>query len=329
MGFPVHRLRRLRRNSMLREMVREHRLAVSDLICPLFAVHGTGVKREIKILPGNYHLSVDLLAHEARVIRDMGIKAVLLFGIPASKDPQASESYAPDGIVQRALRAIKASVPELIVITDVCLCEYTEHGHCGIMENGYLVNDLSLELIEKVTRSHARAGADMVAPAAMLDGQIGRMRSVLDLSGFSNVAIMGYSAKFSSKLYDPFFKEGTNNVLTFGDKRSHHMDCANAAEALREIAFDIEEGADIVMVKPGMFYMDILYRAKQEFKMPLAVYNVSGEYALIKAAAEQKKIDEQQIVTELFTGFKRAGADLIISYHAKQMAALLNGSVQP
>ncbi|KMQ52621.1 delta-aminolevulinic acid dehydratase [Chitinispirillum alkaliphilum] len=323
MGYPLHRPRRLRRNQFIRDMVKESRMDVRDLICPLFVVHGRDIKREIDILPGNYHLSVDRLVYEAEEIRDLGIPAVILFGIPKRKDPGASESYDPQGIVQQAVRAIKESVPELVVITDVCMCEYTDHGHCGIMKDGYLMNDASLELIAEVACSHAKAGADMVAPAAMLDGQIRKMRYALDEQSFSNVAIMAYSAKFASKLYDPFFKEGTASVLSYGDKRTHQMDCANANEALREIALDIEEGADIVMVKPGMFYLDVVYRAKEKFKMPLAIYNVSGEYALIKAAAELNRIDEGQIREEVFTAFKRAGADLIISYHAKDIARLM------
>ncbi|MFP4163575.1 MAG: porphobilinogen synthase [Chitinispirillaceae bacterium] len=323
MGFPVHRLRRLRRNEQIRSLVREHSLKVTDLICPLFVVHGEKVKEEIPALPGNYHLSLDNLLQEARQVRDLGIPAVILFGIPEKKDVMASEAYDPGGIVQQGIRALKNAVPELVVISDVCMCEYTEHGHCGIMENGYLNNDASLELISKITRSHAEAGVDMMSPAAMLDGQIRTMRSTLDENGFSNVALMAYSAKFASKLYDPFFKEGTASALSFGDKRSHQMDYSNAEEALREIAFDIDEGADIVMVKPGMFYLDIVYRAKQEFKVPLAVYNVSGEYAMVKAAAQVGKVDERAVRHEILTGFKRAGADIIISYHAKEMAEAL------
>ncbi|MDG5816075.1 porphobilinogen synthase [Chitinispirillales bacterium ANBcel5] len=324
MGFPVHRLRRLRKNEYLRNMVRENRLNVENFICPLFAVHGNGVKQEISILPGNYHLSVDRIVEEAKEIRDLGIPAVLLFGVPQSKNLEATEAYDHNGIVQRAVRAIKEEVPQLVVITDVCLCEYTPHGHCGVIKDGYLDNDSSLELIEKVTVSHAQAGADIVAPAAMLDGQISRMRKVLDESSHTNVAIMAYSAKFASKLYDPFFKEGTESVLEFGDKRTHQMDCANAFEALREIALDIEEGADIVMVKPAMFYLDVVYRAKERFKVPLAIYNVSGEYAMLKAASSIGKIDEFEIRNEMLTSFKRAGADLIISYHAKEIAHNLN-----
>jgi porphobilinogen synthase len=320
MSFPVHRMRRLRRNEAIRKMVRECSVGVGNLIYPLFAVHGHGVRNEIKGIPGNYHCSVDTIVSEAKEVAALGIPAVLLFGIPQKKDPLASEAYADDGIVQRAVMEIKEHVPGLIVITDVCLCEYTEHGHCGIVKDMYLDNDSSLELIGKVTASHAKAGADMVAPAAMLDGQIKTMRTALDHSGFEQVSIMAYSAKYASKLYDLFFKHGTGGILAFGDKKTHQMDYANSDEALREIALDIDEGADIIMVKPGLMYLDIVYRAKNEFKLPLAVYNVSGEYAMIKAAARENQIDENEMRLELMTAFRRAGADLIITYHAKELA---------
>jgi len=316
-------MRRLRQNEQLRAMVRENSLSVGDFIYPMFVVHGNRVKQEIGALKGNYHLSIDMLVEEAKQVRDLGIPGVLLFGIPDKRDVGASEAYSPQGIVQRAVRALKEEVPQLIVMTDVCLCEYTEHGHCGIVENGYLQNDASLELIAKVACSHAEAGADIMAPAAMLDGQIKTMREALDKKGFINSALMAYSVKYASRLYDPFFKEGTKSNVTSGDKRSHQMDYSNSSEALREIALDIEEGADIVMVKPAMFYLDIVYRAKEQFKMPLAVYNVSGEYAMVKAAAEVGKLDENALKLEILTGFKRAGADIIISYHAKEMAELL------
>ena len=327
MSFPVHRMRRLRRNETLRRMVRECSIGIGNLIYPLFAVHGKDVRSEIKGIPGTYHLSVDKIGAEAEEVAALGIPAVLLFGVPDKKDPMASEAYAKDGIVQRAIKEIKNRAPELIVITDVCLCEYTEHGHCGIVKNGYLDNDSSLELIGRVTESHADAGADMVAPAAMLDGQIKTMRTALDQNGFDHVAIMAYSAKYASKLYDLFFKHGTGGVLAFGDKRTHQMDFSNSNEALREIALDIEEGADIIMVKPGLMYLDIVYRAKQEFKMPLAVYNVSGEYAMVKAAAREKQINEDDMRLEIMTAFRRAGADMIISYHAKDLARQLSGVV--
>jgi len=304
-------------------MVRENSLSINDLIYPMFVVHGEGIKKEIEVLPGNYHLSVDCLVDEVKKVRDLGIPAVLLFGLPEKKDDIASEAYAPDGIVQQAVRALKKDVPDIVIITDVCLCEYTEHGHCGIIENGYLLNDPSLELIVKTTLSHAEAGSDIVAPAAMLDGQIGAMRSILDEHGHIDTIIMAYAAKFASKLYDPFFKHGTQSSVAFGDKRSHQMDYANSDEAMREIELDIEEGADIIMVKPAMFYLDIVYRAKEEFGMPLAVYNVSGEYTMIKSAAQLGRIDEKAIMMEVLTSFKRAGADLIITYFAKEAAETL------
>ena len=322
-GFPIQRMRRLRKNENIRKMVRETSLSVNDFIQPLFIVHGSGVKSEINSLPGNYHLSVDTLVEEARRLRDLGIPAVLLFGLPEKKDDIASEAYAPDGIVQRAVRAIKREVPGLTVITDVCLCEYTNDGHCGIVKDGYLQNDSTLELLAKTAVSHAEAGSDIVAPAAMMDGQVRTIRSALDANGYVETIIMGYSSKYSSRLYDPFFKHGTMSPVSCGDKKTHQMDYGNANEALREIALDIDEGADIVMVKPALFYLDIVYRAKNEFRMPLAVYNVSGEYAMIKSAAEMGRLDEKTVMMEIFTAFKRAGADLIISYHAQDAAAML------
>ena len=324
MGFPVHRLRRLRQNNNFRELVRETNLSVKDFIQPLFAVPGSGIRKEISALPGNYHLSIDCLVEEARQVRDLGIPAVLLFGVPETKDECASGAYSPDGIVQQAVRALKSMVPDILVITDVCSCEYTTHGHCGIIENGYLANDRSLELLAKITLSHAEAGADMVAPAAMLDGEIRAMRQILDAHGFHNLPIMGYSEKYASKLYDPFFKEGTHSTLSFGDKRTHQMDYSNSDEAMREIALDIEEGADIIMVKPALFYLDVVYRAKKEFQMPLAVYNVSGEYAMIDAAAKMGRLNRDAIMFEALTCLKRAGADLIITYFAKRAAKLLS-----
>jgi len=323
MGFPARRLRRLRQNETIRALVRENSLSPGSFILPLFAVPGSGIKHEIGSLPGNYHLSVDCLVEEVKEARDLGISAVLLFGLPETKDEAASAAYSPHGIVQDAVRALKNTVPEILVVTDVCPCEYTLNGHCGIIHNGYLDNDASLELIRKITLSHAEAGSDMVAPAAMLDGQIHTMREALDLHGFHNLPIMAYSAKFASQLYAPFFKEGTQSTLTFGDKRTHQMDFCNSDEAMREIALDIEEGADIVMVKPALFYLDIVYRAKQEFQMPLAVYDVSGEYAMIDAAASLGRLDRDAIMLEALTCMKRAGADIIITYFAKRAARLL------
>ncbi len=324
MGFPARRLRRLRQNEAIRGLVRENKLSPGNFILPLFAVPGSKIRQEITSLPGNYHLSIDCLVEEAITARDLGIPAVLLFGVPDTKDEQASGAYSSHGIVQEAVRALKTHVPEMLVITDVCPCEYTLNGHCGIMHNGYLDNDASLDLIAKIAVSHAEAGSDMVAPASMLDGQILTMRQALDQRGFLNLPIMAYSAKFASKLYDPFFKEGTQSAVSFGDKRTHQMDFSNSDEAMREIALDIEEGADIVMVKPALFYLDIVYRAKSEFKMPLAVYDVSGEYAMIDAAARLGRLDRDAIMMEAMTCMKRAGADIIITYFAKRAAELLH-----
>jgi porphobilinogen synthase len=325
MGFPARRLRRLRQNEGFRRLVRETSLCVDDLVWPLFAVPGQGIRQEINALPGNYHLSVDRLVEEAKRASDLGISAILLFGVPEAKDKDegASGAYAPRGIVQEAVRALKSNVPDILVITDVCLCEYTPHSHCGILENGYLVNDKSLELLAKTAVSHAEAGCDMVAPAAMLDGQIQALRQALDLRGFHNLPIMAYAAKYASKLYDPFFKEGTQSALSHGDKKSHQMPFSNSDEAMREIALDVEEGADIIMVKPGLFYLDIVYRAKKEFQMPLAVYNVSGEYAMIDAGARLGRLDKEAIMLEALSCFKRAGADIVITYFAMEAAKYL------
>lgn len=321
-GFPARRLRRLRQSEGFRRLVRESSLVTDDLILPLFVVPGYDIKREIKAIPGNYHLSIDRLIEEAKEVRDLGIPGILLFGVPDAKekDQYASGAYAPDGIVQEAVRALKKNVPEVLVITDVCLCEYTPHSHCGILENGYLLNDASKEVLAKTALSHVQAGSDMVAPAAMLDGQIRALRDALDSDGFVNTPIMAYSAKYASKLYDPFFKEGTQSTLSHGDKKTHQMDYSNSDEAMREIALDIEEGADIVMVKPALYYLDIVYRAKTEFRMPLATYNVSGEYAMIDAAARVGRLDKKLIMMEALTSMKRAGADIIITYFAKEVA---------
>lgn len=323
MGFPTQRLRRLRQNEKFRRLVRENSLSIGDLILPLFVVPGQGIKHEISSIPGSYHLSIDKLIEEAKELRDLGIPAILLFGVPdpKEKDLKATGAYAPHGIVQDAVRALKKDVPELLVVTDVCLCEYTPHSHCGILdENGYLLNDASKEVLAKTALSHVEAGSDMVAPAAMLDGQIRALREILDGAGFINTPLMAYSAKYASKLYDPFFKEGTQSALSHGDKKTHQMDSSNSNEAMREIALDIEEGADIVMVKPALYYLDIVYRAKTEFQMPLAVYSVSGEYAMIDAAARIGRLDKKLIMMEALTSMKRAGADIIITYFAKDVA---------
>ncbi len=326
MPFPFARPRRLRKNSAFRKLVRETTIAVDDLILPLFVVPGHGIKQEMTSLPENYHLSIDCLVEEAKEVRDLGIPAILLFGVPDARDKNDSAlgAYSPTGIVQQAVRAVKENVPGLLVITDVCLCEYTPHGHCGVLKNDYLDNDASLELLAKTGLSHAQAGADMIAPAAMLDGQIRTLRESLDSNNFSNFPIMAYSAKFASKLYDPFFKEGTQSALTHGDKRTHQMPIGNSDEAMREIALDIEEGADIIMVKPALFYLDVVYRAKAEFNMPLAAYNVSGEFAMIDAAARLGRLDKNAIMFEALRCLKRAGADIMITYAAKQAAKYLN-----
>lgn len=325
MAFPAQRLRRLRQNEALRGLVRETHLSADRFILPLFAVPGSGIRQEIASLPGNYHLSLDCLVEEALSATDLGIPAVLLFGVPGARDERASGAYAPHGIVQEAVRALKKMVPDLIVITDVCACEYTANGHCGYIVNGYMDNDASLELIAQIALSHAEAGSDMVAPACMLDGQIQAIRRLFDVNGFHNLPIMAYSAKFASKLFDPFFKDGTQSAVAFGDKRTHQMDFSNSDEAMREIALDIEEGADIVMVKPALLYLDIVSRAKREFHMPLAAYNVSGEYAMIDAAARLGRLDRDAIMLEALTAIRRAGADLIITYFAKRAAELLAG----
>lgn len=308
-------------------MVRETTLGVDDLLQPFFVVPGHGIKQEIPSLPGNYHLSVDCLIEEAKKAQALGVPAMLLFGVPdkREKDLRASGAYAPHGLVQEAVRALKRNVPDLLVTTDVCLCEYTPHCHCGVLKDGYLLNDENLEILAKTAVSHAEAGSDMVAPAAMLDGEIGALRQALDSNGFEQVAIMGYSAKFASKLYEPFFKEGTQSALANGNKKTHQMPFFNSDEAMREIALDIEEGADIVMVKPALFYLDVVYRAKNQFHMPLAVYNVSGEYAMIDAAARLGRLDRNRIMFEALACMKRAGADVIITYAAMQAAQCLNG----
>jgi porphobilinogen synthase len=297
------------------------------LLQPFFVVPGHGVKKEISSLPGNYHLSIDCLVEEAKKAEALGVPAILLFGVPdeSVKSLDAAGAYSERGIVQEAVRAVKRNVPGILVTTDVCLCEYTPHSHCGIMEDGYLVNDRNLELLAKTAVSHAEAGSDMVAPAAMLDGQIGAMRQALDEHGYENLPIMAYSAKFASKLYDPFFKEGTQSALAKGDKKTHQMPVFNSNEAMREVALDIEEGADIIMVKPALFYLDILYRAKQQYQMPMAVYNVSGECAMIDAAARLGRLDRNQVMFEALACMKRAGADIIITYAAMQVAQCLSG----
>ena len=319
---PRFRLRRLRGSDAIRRLVRETRLSAEDFVYPLFVVHGSGVRNAIPSMPGQCQLSVDQLPAEARELRALGVPAVLLFGIPASKDEQASEAYAPDGIVQQAVRALKQADPDLLVITDVCLCEYTSHGHCGIVKDGDVDNDATLPLLARTALSHAQAGAGMVAPSAMMDGQVAAIRQALDENGFGQTPIMAYAAKYASAFYGPF-REAAESTPQFGDRCGYQMDPANVREALREIEADIAEGADIVMVKPALAYLDVLARARQRFDLPLAAYNVSGEYAMIKAAAANGWLDEKRVVLEVLTTIKRAGADIVITYHAKDAARWL------
>ena len=316
------RFRRLRRTESLRRLVRETALSPADFVYPLFVVHGQDVREEIPSMPGQYHLSLDRLAAEAEELRSLGIPAVLLFGLPAAKDEAASEAYADDGIVQQAVRALKSADPELVVITDVCLCEYTSHGHCGIVVDGEVDNDSSLELIARTAVSHARAGADIVAPSDMMDGRVLAVREALDYGGFEQTPIMSYAAKYASAFYGPF-REAAESAPQFGNRRGYQMDPPNAREALREIETDIAEGADIVIVKPALAYLDVLSQARQRFDLPLAAYNVSGEYAMVHAAARNGWLDGPRVVLEILTAIKRAGADIIITYHAKEAARWL------
>ena len=321
--FPIYRPRRLRANENLRRLIRETTLSVDDLIYPIFVVHGHNTATGISAMPGCYQYSVDLLVTAAKELDALGIPGTILFGIPEVKDPLGSEAYADDGIIQQAVRAIKDTVPDLLVMTDVCLCEYTDHGHCGIVEAGEVQNDPTLELLVKESISHARAGADVIAPSDMMDGRVGAIRAALDENGYQNVPIMAYSAKYASAFYGPF-REAAESTPQFGDRRAYQMDSANAEEALREVSLDIEEGADILMVKPALAYLDVIQRVKTEFQVPVAAYNVSGEYAMIKAAAQNGWIDEERVALEVLTSIKRAGADMILTYFAKSVVEWLN-----
>src|SRR5215208_5867524 len=321
----IHRPRRLRKNDALRSLVRETRLARDNFVLPLFVCPGNGVRREISSMPGVYNLSIDEATKEVAAAYDLGVRSVILFGLPESKDELASGAYAEDGIVQRAIRAIRRSAPELIIIADTCLCEYTSHGHCGVVRGGDVLNDESLELLARTAASQAAAGADIVAPSAMMDGQVGAIREALDDAGLENVAIMSYAVKYASAFYGPF-REAADSAPSFGDRRAYQMDAANAREALREAELDYTEGADILMVKPATAYLDILKRVKDRFDLPLAAYHVSGEYAMIKAAAERGWIDEERVVLETLLCCRRAGADLVLTYCAKDAAALLTGA---
>lgn len=330
-GFPTIRPRRLRRSPGLRSLVRETTLSASDMIVPLFVTHGQGVQREISSMPGVFQWSVDRLPNEIEALARLGIPGVILFGIPAAKDEIGSENFATGGIVQQAIRTIKRVVPELVVMTDVCMCEYTSHGHCGIIHTGdgdtgrsFVVdNDATLDVLQQVAVSHADAGADVVAPSGMMDGQVGAIRAALDQHGFTDTSILAYSAKYASAFYGPF-RDAAESPPQFGDRRSHQMDPANLEEALREVALDIAEGADMVMVKPAMAYLDVIRAVRERFAFPLAAYNVSGEYAMIKAAARNGWIDERAATMELLLGIKRAGADMILTYFAKEVATWLN-----
>ncbi len=321
-NLTFQRLRRTRMTETLRSMVRETELSTNDFILPLFVVPGTKVKKEVSSMPGVYQMSVDEIVNECKEVESLGIPAVILFGIPEHKDETGSEAYNENGVVQQAIRAIKKSVPKLFVITDVCMCEYTSHGHCGIVRGNEIVNDASLELLTKEALTHAQAGCDMVAPSDMFDGRVKAIRAILDEHKFHNVPIMSYAAKYASGFYGPF-REAAESTPKFGDRRSHQMDPANSNEALREVEADIEEGADIVMVKPAMPYLDIIRRVKDTFQMPTAAYNVSGEYSMVKAASQLGWIDEQRVMLEMLTGIKRAGADLILTYFAKDAARVL------
>jgi porphobilinogen synthase len=322
MTFPTHRPRRLRRSEALRGFVRETRLSTSGLVYPMFACPGTKVRTEVSSMPGIFQQSVDQIVEECREVADLGIPAVILFGLPDKKDEVGSEASDPNGAVQRAIEAIREAKLDLLVITDVCLCEYTSHGHCGVIEKDDVANDPSVERLAAAALSHARAGADIVAPSDMMDGRVGAIRQKLDANGFEDVAILSYAAKYCSGFYGPF-REAAQSAPQFGDRRSYQMDPANAREALREVALDLEEGADMIMVKPALPYLDIIQRVRERFDVPVGAYNVSGEYAMVKAAARNGWIDEQRVVLEIMTSIQRAGAEIVLTYHAKDVARWL------
>ena len=321
-NYPSVRMRRLRRNDATRRMVRETRLSPDNLIYPMFVTHGSGVRAEIPSMPDCYQLSIDGIVSEAEELVRLGVPATILFGIPASKDAVGSEAYADDGIIQQTARALKETVPDLLVITDVCLCEYTDHGPCGVIPDGDVLNDATPELLAKEAVSHARAGADIIAPSDMMDGRIAVIREALDGAGFDQIPIMAYSAKYSSAFYGPF-RDAAESAPQFGDRRSYQMDPPNVSEALREVELDLQEGADIVMVKPALPYLDVIRAVKDRYDVPLAAYNVSGEYAMLKAAARLGWLDEERVMVESVTSIRRAGADMILTYFAKALAALL------
>ena len=322
MTFPTHRPRRLRRTEALRGFVRETRVSTSGLVYPMFACPGTKVRIEVSSMPGIFQQSVDQIVEECRDVAGLGIPAVILFGLPDKKDEVGSEASDPNGAVQRAIEAIRKAKLDLLVITDVCLCEYTSHGHCGVIEKGDVANDPSVERLAAAALSHAQAGADIVAPSDMMDGRVGAIRQKLDANGFEDVSILSYAAKYCSGFYGPF-REAAQSAPQFGDRRSYQMDPANAREALREVALDLEEGADMIMVKPALPYLDIIQRVRERFDVPVAAYNVSGEYAMVKAAGRNGWIDEQRVVLEIMTSIQRAGAEIVLTYHAKDVARWL------
>jgi porphobilinogen synthase len=322
MSFPAHRPRRLRRSEALRGLVRETRLSAAGLIYPMFVCPGRKVRQEVASMPGVFQQSADEIVEECREVEALGIPGVILFGLPEKKDPRGEISTAADGVVQRAIEAIRKAKLKLLVITDVCLCEYTDHGHCGVIENGEVANDATLEILAKQAVSHARAGADIVAPSDMMDGRVGVIREALDEHKFENISILAYAAKYSSGFYGPF-REAAQSTPQFGDRRGYQMDPGNAREALKEVELDLEEGADMVMVKPALPYLDVIRRVRDEFDVPVAAYNVSGEYSMVKAAVQKGWLDEQRVVLEILTGIQRAGAEIILTYHAKDAAKWL------
>jgi porphobilinogen synthase len=322
MSFPTHRPRRLRRSEAIRSLVQETRLTTAGLIYPMFVCPGTKVRQEVSSMPGVYQQSADQIVEECREVEALGIPGIILFGLPETKDARGASSLSSQGVVQRAIEAIRKAKLKLLVITDVCLCEYTDHGHCGVIENGEVANDATLTVLAQQALSHVRAGADMVAPSDMMDGRVAAIREILDEHKFENTAILSYAAKYCSGFYGPF-REAAQSAPQFGDRRSYQMDPANAREALKEVELDLEEGADIVMVKPALPYLDIIRRVRDAFDVPVAAYNVSGEYAMVKAAAQKGWLDEKRVVLEILTGIQRAGAEIILTYHAKDVARWL------
>ena len=322
MSFPVHRPRRLRKTELLRGLVRETRLSAANFIYPMFVCPGSNVRQEVNSMPGVFQQSADKIVEDCHEVESLGISGVILFGLPETKDPRGASSLQKDGVAQRAIEAIRKAKINLIVITDVCLCEYTDHGHCGVIENGEVANDATLEILAEQSLSHARAGADIVAPSDMMDGRVAAIREKLDANDFPDLPILSYAVKYCSGFYGPF-REAADSAPQFGDRRSYQMDPANAREALKEVALDLEEGADMIMVKPALPYLDIITRVRQEFSVPVAAYNVSGEYSMVKAAAQNGWLDEKRAALEILTGIERAGADIILTYHAKDAARWL------